>query len=388
MRMPSVLHQFRRESYDNLFIGSVVTLCLLGTIAVYGAGSFTSEALGQYHYLRLHTQRMLLGLVFVFALMLLDLGRLQRERFAWIAMVLGLALTSVPLFLGKPGIVRWVAIPVIGQFQPLELAKLALVFFLARRLAASCLDEPLSARQLGLTLLAGPLFLIVLLALQPNFGNVVVMALVTLLMVVVAGLRWRWLLLSAPFGLGMLACGYKVVDKLTTRIDQWRLGWLGLGLGDEPPFGYQVHQSLLGMGAGGWHGLLPGNSHNKFAFLPENHTDFAFSFLGEELGLIGTLIVVSALLVMLWRTMIIAERAPNKFGRLLASGLGGMLFVYGAVNIAMVCGVIPVLGVPLPFVSYGGSALVTNLMAVGLILNIDRQGRRQRGRTTMRDTLV
>ena len=142
------------------------------------------------------------------------------------------------------------------------------------------------------------------------------------------------------------------------------------------------------MGAGGWHGLGPGNSHNKFAFLPENHTDFAFSFLGEELGLIGTLVVVSALMVRMWRTLVIAERAPTRFGGLLVLGLGGMLFIYGAVNIAMVSGVIPVLGVPLPFISYGGSALVTNLMAVGLILNVDRKSRRQRGRTTVRSALV
>ncbi len=381
MRVPSALQRLRYENLDSWFIGAVVTLCLLGTVAVYGAGSFTSDALGQYHYLRQHLQRLLLGALLALAMLQLDAGRLQRGWLAWTALLLALSLTALPLLLGKGGIVRWIAIPGLGQFQPLELAKLALVYFLAYRFAAPSLDEPLAPRQLAQTLAAGPLALVVLLALQPNFGNVVVMSLVTLLMLLVAGLRWRWLLLSVPAGASALALGYLHISKLHVRVEQWRGGWLGRGFGEEPPFGYQVHQSLLGMGAGGWHGLLPGNSHNKFAFLPENHTDFAFSFLGEELGLLGTLVVVSALLVMMWRTLVIAERAPTRFGRLLVAGLGGMLFIYGAVNIAMVTGVIPVLGVPLPFISYGGSALVTNLLAVGLILSIDRQGRRHRSRT-------
>jgi cell division protein FtsW len=200
---------------------------------------------------------------------------------------------------------------------------------------------------------------------------------VTVIVLMLAGLGWRWFAAAAPAVGAAGVLGYLEFGKLQTRVDSWWLGWQGRGLGDEPAFGYQVHQSLLGMGAGGWHGLGPGNSHNKFAFLPENHTDFAISFLGEELGLLGTAVVVAALLILAWRALIIAERAPGRFGRLLVVGLGGMLFVYGAANIAMVTGVIPVMGVPLPYVSYGGSALVTNLAAVGLILNVDRQGRRR-----------
>ena len=278
------------------------------------------------------------------------------------------------------GIDRWIEIRGLGQFQPIELAKLALVLFLAYRLSASLLDQPLGVKQLAVTLLAGPLALMLILALQPNFGNVVVMGLVTLMMLLLAGLAWRWFAVAVPAGAVAVTAGYFAFAKLELRIDQWWAGWHGQGYAGEPPFGYQVHQSLLGMGAGGWRGLGPGNSHNKFAFLPENHTDFAVSFLGEELGLIGTTIVVAALLVLVWRTLVIAERAPTRFGRLLALGLGGMIFVYGAANLAMVTGLIPVMGVPLPFVSYGGSALVTNLAAVGLILSVDRQGRGRRRR--------
>jgi len=388
MRLPLAVQRLRQENLDSWFIGAVVVLCLLGTVAVYGAGSFTSDSLGQYYYLRQHLQRLVIGVLAALALACVDHVRLQRGWLVWSALAGCLLVTALPVVFGSAGIDRWVTIRGVGQFQPLELAKLALVMFLAHRLAAPRLDHPLGARQLGITLAAGPLALMVLLALQPNFGNMVVIAIVTCGLLVLAGVRWRYLLAVPAGGAVLAVAGYLCVNKLHVRIEQWRYGWLGRGLGDEPPFGYQVHQALLGMGAGGWRGLLPGNSHNKFAFLPEHHTDFAVSFLGEELGLLGTLTVVTALLVLLWRALVIAERAPTRCGQLLAAGLGLMLFTYGAVNIAMVTGMIPVMGVPLPFISYGGSALVTNLAAVGIILNVDRQGRRRRQQSPVRHSLV
>ncbi len=388
MRLLPRIRRFRPDEHDGGFVGAVLVLCLLGTIAVYGAGSFRSENLGQYHYLTHHLQRLALGLVAAAVLAMVDHVRLRRNWVVWSALGACLGLTAIPLVMKGAGIDRWIEIRGMGQFQPLELAKLAVVLFLAYRLAEPDLDRPLSWRQLGITLAAGPVALMVLLYLQPNFGNIVVMTVVTLLMLMLAGVRWRWLLATLPVGGAAAVVGYLEIGKLHHRVEQWRLGWMGQGFDGEPPFGYQVHQSLLGMGAGGWSGLGPGNSHNKFAFLPENHTDFAFSFLGEELGLVGTLVVVAALLVMVWRALVIAQRAPTRFGQLLAAGLGCMIFVYGIANIAMVSGVIPVMGVPLPFVSYGGSALVTNLAAVGLILNVDRQGRGRRQPAGRRHSLV
>lgn len=370
--------RWRLDDVDSWFVGSVLVLCLLGTLAVYGAGSFRPEAHGQHFYLIKHLQRLAIGMVAAVILGSVDHVLFRRRWVVWTGLVVALGLTAIPVVLRGFGIDRWVEIPGLGQFQPLELAKVAMVFFLAYRLSMSRLDNPLAGKPLLITVAAGPGVLVLLLALQPNFGNVVVMSLVTLLMMVLAGVSWRWLAPVLPAGIMAGVVGYHLVSKLHTRIDVWYHGWQNMGTGEAPPFGYQVHQSLLGMGAGGWRGLGPGNSHNKFAFLPENHTDFAFSFLGEELGLVGTLLVVAALLMMVWRTMVIAQRAPTRFGQLLAAGLGGMLFIYGTANIAMVTGVIPVMGVPLPYVSYGGSALITNLAAVGLILNVDRQGRGRR----------
>jgi len=380
VEMPRLGFSFRRDDVDLVFLGAALALILVGTLAVFGSGAFQAEAPGMHHFLVRHLERLALGLLAAVALALFDHVRLCRAWLVYAAMAGGLILTAIPGVLGRAGIDRWLELPGLGQFQPIEIAKLALVLFLAYRLSRPMLDHPRSGRSLAITLGAGPLALMVLLAIQPNFGNVMVVAVVTVMLLALAGLDWRWLAGVLPLGALAAASGYALVSKLHTRIDQWWLGWQGIGLGDEPPFSYQVHQSLLGMGAGGWRGLGAGGSHNKYSFLPENHTDFAFSFVGEALGLVGTLLVVAALVTLAWRALIIARRAITPFGRLLAAGLGGMLFVYGATNIAMVTGVIPVVGVPLPFVSYGGSALVTNLAALGLIVNIDRQSRGRRRR--------
>lgn len=372
--------RFGRDDVDLAFLGAALTLILVGTLAVFGSGAFQADAPGMHHFLVRHLERLALGLIAAFALALFDHVRLRRAWLVHAAMAGGLVLTAIPGVLSRAGIDRWLELPGLGQFQPIELAKLALVLFLAYRLSRPMHDHPLSGRSLAITLGAGPVALMILLALQPNFGNVMVTAVVTVVLLGLAGLDWRWLAGTLPLGAAAAVAGYTLVSKLHTRIDQWWLGWQGIGLADEPPFSYQVHQSLLGIGAGGWRGLGAGGSHNKYAFLPENHTDFAFSFVGEALGLLGTLLVVAALVALVWRALIIARRATTPFGRLLAAGLGVMLFVYGAANIAMVTGVIPVVGVPLPFVSYGGSALVTNLAALGLIVNVDRQSRGRRRR--------
>jgi cell division protein FtsW (lipid II flippase) len=256
--------------------------------------------------------------------------------------------------------------------QPLELAKIAVVVYLAANLARHAAGPPPSRSAMLRVLVLGPGAMILLLVLQPNYGNALVIGVTTLALLCGAGLPWR--LLAGGVGVvgGATVAGYFVVSKLNTRIDAWLRGVL------QEDYVYQVKQSLIGLGAGGWHGSGLGNSHNKFAFLPESHTDFVFSILGEELGLAGTLAAVTLFVVFAWRGVGIAERAADPFGRLAALGITVLIFTYAAANMAMTIGVFPVMGVPLPFVSYGGSALVTNLAAVGILLSIDRRGRAHR----------
>jgi len=204
---------------------------------------------------------------------------------------------------------------------------------------------------------------------QPNFGNAMVVVGVTLVLLYVSGVPERWLvrvLVAMPLLAGLC---YLIVPKVHNRVDRLIDGYF---VGD---FGYQINQALIGLGAFGWKGAGVGQSHNKFSFLPESHTDMAFSLLGEEWGLFGTLLVVSMLVLFAWRGFGIAARAADPFGRVVAAGLTTGIAIYGVANIAMVTGIFPVVGVPLPFVSFGGTAMIAALSSVGILLNIERGSR-------------
>jgi cell division protein FtsW len=363
------------EGADRWLLISTGLLLFLGVFEVYGAGSYNrqglSSPLGEHFIVFKHLLMIGLG-----GALLLVLSHIDYHvwRHPWINRgALGGTYMLVALTLvvgrhdsaGNDEINRWVG---IGGFsiQPVEMAKLALVMFMAERLAAGRGGVRNTGRPLLMTLAAGPLLLMMMLALQPNYGNVMVVAGVTVLMLFVtatADRYLRWVLLGAPV-VGVLA--YVTVPKILHRVNQQFSGLQG------GSFGHQVDQSLIGLGAGGPRGLGVGQSHNKFSFLPEAHTDFIYSVLGEEMGLAGSLGVIVLLMVFVWRGLVIAQRAPDPFGRALASGLTGGLAIYGITNLAMVTGLFPVVGVPLPFVSFGGTAMLASLASIGLLLSIDR----------------
>ncbi len=361
------------EESDFLLLVAVGCLCLFGTLVVFGAGSFRPEAatraFGPSHFLVKHLLRLGLGLGALVVLAHVDYRIFRHRILNWSLLAGGLIAVTLPILLGGEHINRWVGFLGLFPVQPLEVAKIAVVLFLAERFARLPGDPRAALRPLSWALLLGPLALMVILALQPNFGNVLVIALTTLVLLFMAEVPLRWL--GGVLGVFLAAAvgGFFVISKLNTRITAWIQGLL------ENDYAYQVDQSLIGLGAGGWRGLGLGNSHNKFSFLPESHTDFVFSILGEELGLLGTWAVIGLFIAVAWRGLSIAQRAADPFGRLVAYGLTSLIFIYAVANVAMVIGLFPVMGVPLPFVSYGGSALVTNLAALGILLNIDRGGR-------------
>jgi cell division protein FtsW len=366
------------EGGDGWLLGSVGLLLFTGVFVVYGAGSSDLSggvtAFGRHFMVVKHLLMIGLG-----AVLMLGLSRVDYHvwRTPWLnrsAMAASFALVALTLVLGRQGgdgqreINRWLS---IGGFslQPVELAKLAMVMYLAERLTALRAVGRITSRTLLRSLAAGPLLLLVLLAAQPNYGNMVVVGLVTALLVYVTGIAdraLRWVALLSPVVV-VLAC--LVVSKIGVRV-----GHVITGLGGGS-FGHQVDQSLISLGAGGARGLGIGQSHNKYAFLPEAHTDFIYSLLGEETGLVGSLGVIILLTVLVWRGLLIAQRAPDAFGRLLAAGLTGGLAAYGLANLGMVLGLIPVIGVPLPFVSFGGTAMLAGLASIGILLSIDRSSR-------------
>lgn len=359
------------ETSDLWLLSSVFLLLLLGSIVVYGTGSYTDLAratpLGQYYVIAKHLFMIGVGALMLFVCFQLDYRIWRKPWLNRAALAIGLLLVALTLR-GDREINRWIVIFGVS-IQPVEAAKIALVFFLAERTSATGRESPDTWRRILLLLAVGPVPLILLLVLQPNFGNVLVVVGMTLVIFLVAGFSLRRLGVL----LGVLAVAgavlVPVVSKLHTRFSDW---WLGVRY---EQYQHQVKQSLIGLGAGGWRGLGVGQSHNKFAFLPESHTDFVYSVLGEEWGLLGTLSVLAAVVVIAWRGYGIAQRCPDPFGRAVAAGLTTGLTIYGVANIGMVTGIFPVIGLPLPFVSYGGTAMVGALASVGILLSIDRSSR-------------
>jgi cell division protein FtsW len=207
---------------------------------------------------------------------------------------------------------------------------------------------------------------------QPNLGSTIALLTTGLVMLHLAGARQRHLALIA--GAGALVAILMVLANayMRARIFGW-LGHWGSTEADAQGKGWQLRQSILALGSGGLLGTGPGKGIQKFFFLPDPHTDFIYAVVGEELGLLGTALVLLTYLVVFLRGLRIAGRAPDRFGFLLAAGLSVNLAVYVGMNIAVVTGLIPTTGLPLPFLSYGGSALVVNLGVVGVLLNIAGQ---------------
>ncbi|MFH1842889.1 MAG: FtsW/RodA/SpoVE family cell cycle protein [bacterium] len=361
----------RLEDYDGWLLLSVLVLCSLGTVMVLSAGSFRFQGppgqINHYYYLGKHLARLALGIIGMLVLANLDYRFLRKPLFNWGLIAAGLAFIGLPLILNDGDFRRWTN---IGLFpiQPLELTKLAVVLFLAGRLVSLDRKQTDYRRQLGITLLI-PMLAVAILILQPNYGNALVISLLTLALLFITGISNRLLVAALVPVTVAVGLGYLFEPKISNRVQAWWSGLEGEGLC------YQVEQSLIGIGAGGLLGSGVGASHQRFWFLPESHTDFIFAVLGEELGLLGTLGALAMFALFAYRGYTIARRARDPFGQVVATGLTTLIFLYVITNLAMVVGLFPVIGVPLPFVSYGGSALVTNLAAVGILLSIDRQGR-------------
>jgi cell division protein FtsW len=267
------------------------------------------------------------------------------------------------------GASRWIAVGPL-TLQPSEFAKLALVAFTAAVLSKKQrkLDD-----WLHLALPLAPVVLVVagIVMMQRDLGTTIVIVGSVLMMLFVGGARFRHLLVTGIVALGGLAflifgTAYRRV-RFLSFLDPWK---------DPLSNGYQLIQGLIALGSGGWLGVGLGASRQKWAYLPNAHTDFIFAVLGEELGLIGELVVLALFGVMIYAGIRIAVRAPEPFGRLLAAGITSWIGLQTIVNLGAVSGLLPITGVPLPFVSFGGSALIVTLGAVGVLTSIARAGAR------------
>jgi cell division protein FtsW len=308
-----------------------------------------------------------LGLAVMFVVMKVDYHMYRRPLIVFSALAIVVALLVLVFFLtASANTHRWIQLSGFSV-QPSEMAKLAVIFFLAyflelRKSKVNDLAFTLVPIAVIVALLAG------LIVLQPDLGTAVSLLVISAVLLFVAGLDLRWIAVSIIFGLPVFYLLVFRVKYRRERILAFLNPW-------EEPLGrgFQIIQSLLSVASGGITGLGFMEGKQKLFYLPEAHTDFIFAVVGEELGLMGTCALLVLFLVFFWRGIRASMRAPDLFGFYLALGITMMVCIQAFINMSVVLGLLPTKGIPLPFLSYGGSSFVVMLAAVGILLNVSQQ---------------
>lgn len=348
---------------------AALVLSALGLLFIYDASSYSAEIqLGDaFHYVKTQGIALFLGLILMFAIVYVDTEKIKKSAiYIYIVCLILLGLVFVPVLgVESYGAKRWLN---LGFFtiQPSEYAKFGMVIFLAKLMADKGTDTFL--KMLLMFLVGG--IVAVLLLLEPNMSITICVLLVTVIMIFVGGTKIKHLIaLGVPLlgaGIALILAEPYRVRRLFAFVDPWASPL------DE---GYQLIQSYYALGSGGLFGVGIGNSRQKYLFLPFAESDFILSVIGEETGLIGILLLVAIFLFIVIKGFLIAKRAKDRFSCYVATGISAVIAVQTALNIAVVCGAIPPTGLPLPFISAGGSSLVAYLVAVGILMNISRQSK-------------
>jgi cell division protein FtsW len=359
----------KKLAFDKVLFTAIVLLTFFGLVMVFSASSAVARdrAVGINPFLVKQGIAAGLGLVLMGITMHLEYQQLRRRAVIYTLVLVALLLLSAVLFAPPLNNThRWF---VVGgfSFQPSELAKLAMVPFLAYHIDRKWerINQPVFLLPCGLVLSATA----GLILLGPDLGTTVLLLATSAVMLFLGGLSLTYLVA----GLAVAApTAYFLVKMAPYRAERW-MTFLNP---DQDPTGagFQINQSLIAVGSGGVSGLGLGEGIQKLHFLPHPHSDFIFSIVCEELGLVGALALLAAFGVFLARGIRAGTRAPDRFGSLLAWGLTTVIVVQALTHISVALALLPTTGVPLPFVSYGGSSLVTTLAACGVILNISQHG--------------
>ncbi len=356
---------------DRILVLAVATLLGIGSVTVWSSSSSVSaEYYGSGVKMLLnHLSKVVAGLALLLLFARLDYREIARRRLAVPLVGLGAFLLLLTLIPGNPlaltvkGATRWLKLGFM-VIQPAEIAKLALIVYVASILSQG--EGRIRDYRRGFVPVVTVLGVFcALLMFQPNFGNVLCLTLITVVMLFLGGARLMHLSGSGMGAVPLIALVAVQKPHVMRRLSVY------LDPGADPQgAGFQLRQSLVAIGSGGVFGRGPGGSRQADFFLPDCHTDFVFAVLGEEFGLIGTLAVVALFGVIVWRGLAISRDARDLFGRYLAVGVTSMIGVVAFLNMAVVLGIAPTTGLPLPFVSYGGSAMMVNLAGVGILLSI------------------
>ena len=354
----------------NLFMVTVILVCI-GIVMIYSAsGIYAAERYRDpLFFLKRHVSFILIGFVLAFAAMLFDYNRLRRyaRPMVWVALALLVAVLIPHVGREVAGARRWFRFKFLS-FQPSEFANLALIVYIADFVCRKEAKIKSFFRGLAPAMaVLGATALLILL--QPDLGTTIALAAVVFIMLFIAGVPWKYLIFIF-LGAGLLLALLIVSEpyrmrRITAFINPWA---------DPRGSGFQIIQSQIALGSGGIFGAGLGHSRQKLFYLPAAHTDFIFSIIGEELGLIGTAGVIILFIVFMRLGRMIIANARDRFGYFLSLGLVLLVLFRAIVNIGVSCGIMPTKGLPLPFISYGGSSFIFDMVSLGLLLNIARVG--------------
>jgi cell division protein FtsW len=360
----------KRVGIDKWLFGSTLLLVVLGVVMVFSASAvMAGERFGSpYHFLFRQVGWALAGLAALAIVMRIDYRRWKHPAAVFSLLGVTTLLLVAVFFLDRShNTHRWIRLGSFMSFQPSELAKPALIVFLAYFLA----DRVKSIDDWRHTLLPAVVpaaLFTVLIVMQPDLGTAMVCLGITAVVLYIAGTRLRYFAYSlVPI---VPALAYLLIAV------PWRLQRIIVFLnpGSDPQgSGFHITQSLIAVGTGGMTGLGLMEGKQKLFYLPEPHTDFIYAVAAEELGLIGAVLVAALFFVFAWRGFRAALRARDHFGRFLACGITAMIVVQAFFNMSVVLALLPTKGIPLPFISYGGSSLFMMLASVGVLLNITQQ---------------
>lgn len=363
------------QRYDRGLIILVALLILVGLAAVYSSTSVVSPSLAEKHkdkgteasqfsFIKKQVLTVGMGLVVLLVACRVPMNYLKKAAIPLLVLsLILLVLVFSPLGMSAGGARRWLRLwP--STFQPSELVKLAMVLFMAWYMSLPGYRRERFVSFLIPISIMG-VFSIIFLK-QPDFGATMSLAILTLSMLFIGGVRLRYIamlgVLAIPVVIKLVMEPYRL-KRVTAFLDPWQYA---------QKEGYQLVQSFIALGSGGMQGVGLGESKQKLAFLPEVHTDFIFSLIGEELGFLGASMVVLLFFAFFIQAVSIARKREDPFAHYLAFGIAIMIAVQAVINFSVVTGMVPTKGLPLPFISYGGSSLMVNMFAVGMLLNVSK----------------
>lgn len=348
---------------DRVLCGTVLSLMFFGLVMVFSATAGSPD--GSFRFVAKQAIAASIGLIAMRTLMFVDYHRLGVQRIVFFVLGTVVTLLFVVFFASQTAQTHRFIRLWAFSIQPSELTKLAVVLFLAFYLARRA-DELNNRRTMGAAGFVVAALCVLILG-GRDLGTAVLLVAIAAAVFWVAGLRLRYFVIAGAvaavlFGAAVLVEPYRL-ERITTFLHPER---------DPLGAGYQIQQSQIAVATGGFsgQGLMAGKQ--KMQFLPAAHNDFIFAVICEELGLIGGSVVVLAFLIILWRGIVVALKAPDLFGRYLATGFTAMIVCQAMINMGVVLALLPTKGLPLPFVSYGGTAIVTALAASGVLLNVSQ----------------